>query len=244
MKKSLLFISLLALSTSCSKSDPDTLVLSTSELSLQRGQSYQISVPSRSALSYETANEFHAVVSADGLVKAGYVGETDITVRNAEDKKELKVAVLPNHTLYEEPLNDFPLTKSQIIAKLGKPDYENGETIGYYSTSRINPIKMYLFDANQTLKSSAAAVSTTFSAELGKHLVERYLPVASRDYTLMFIDALTLNKAKKVVGASLSDSQTWLVIYMPNTANAREANSEDKKTLLNSLKAIREIKKI
>lgn len=238
MKKSLL-IALISATTffGCSKSDPDTIVLNPSEVTLKKGSTHQISVTSKSTLTYETENDFHAEVTTEGKVTAGYVGETNIVVKNAEDSKMLKVTVEPSLTLYKNPELDFTMTKTQIIQKLGNPNLTNGQTIGYETGSQVNPLVMYLFDESNKLKSSAVAISTTYTSQLGDHLRERYVAVDSKDYTLLLLNGNTLSKTTLAVGASLANISTWLVMYMPYT-NGSRVSAEGSKGIFEAFKEL------
>lgn len=210
--KTLLIIAAAAL-VSCSKDDEVSQKISVdaAEKQLSFNETYQIAAKSASALTYTSENEYHASVSATGLVSALFVGETNITLSNAADTKKVKVVVTPKSRLYPTPNLEFGISKSALIAKLGKPDKEVAGGIAYNGGTTASPLVMYVFDANGQLTVAGVAVSTVYSSELGAYLLERYLLIDKE--SRVFVNALEPQKVSMVVGASLYDTSMWLVSY-------------------------------
>lgn len=215
----------------------DKIVLNTSDLTMYYDDEIQIDAKSDSKISYSSQNEYYASVSDGGVIKAGRVGETRIALTNGKDTKSLKVTIRAKRDLYPEPNIEFGISRSDLIKKLGTPDNETVDGIGYYNYSINAPQVAYLFDSNDQLRSSAVLVNSTQSSSLGSFLAERYLSIGSKDYTFFYINSLLSQKPTMGVGATLSNINYWMVLYMPfsdtQEKNTFNSDSEMKKKLEN-----------
>ena len=83
---------------------------------------------------YTSDNEYHAIVSNNGLVKARYVGTTTINISNSSEIKHLKVNVVPRHDSFSLPDINFGDSRETVIRIMGEPDYiqSSGKVYGYY----------------------------------------------------------------------------------------------------------------
>ena len=198
---------------SCSKDNTDNIGLTTSEKTLNYGDTYQIEATSESTISYTVENEYHASISETGLVTAGYVGETDITLSNAEDSKVFKLTVSPTSNLYPEPEEKYGTSKSEIEAEYGTPDSETSSVILYSDYSTNAPFVMFSFDTNDKLIGYAVIVKTAYSSELGTFLNERYVYVGQSDDTYVFMNALSSDDATMAIGLQLYNTSYWETIY-------------------------------
>ncbi|GHA31756.1 hypothetical protein GCM10007103_11750 [Salinimicrobium marinum] len=230
MKKSTscLLVYLFFLSLSCYKDDEpkNGITAENIEQDLYFGDEFQIEASSNTPITYATNEEYHARVSESGLVTAGFVGETFITLSNDNDSHEVPVTVKPKSTLYPEPIMDFGISKSTLIDELGTPETENEDAIAYMDHSAAAPMIIYSFDENDQLNSLGVLVETTYSSVLGVFLSERYLP-ANPD-NLIFINALEEPKATLLIDAELYSQEYWLVIYLPYPATKMNKDSKRK----------------
>nr|WP_297167499.1 Ig-like domain-containing protein [uncultured Dysgonomonas sp.] len=220
MKKLLsLFTCTLFLLNSCSSDDDNKnrISLSESSTTLNSTKTYQIKATSDTKISYAAENEYHAKVSDSGLITAGKIGETAIILTNGDDTKSFKVTVSPESTMYPDPNLEFGISKADLIKKLGTPNKETSDGISYNNFSTKAPQVAYLFDSSNKLKSVGVIVNTAYSSELGTFLRERYVYGTSieENYTLVFVNALKLENATILIGASLYNTSYWMTIYMP-----------------------------
>lgn len=219
MKKLLLFLLVLpfVLGSCGSDDDDDSISLKETEKVLKYGETYQINATSSNKISYTSENKYHATVSESGLVTAGRIGETQISVSDGKSTKKFKVTVNAESNLYPEPNIEFGISKADLIKKLGTPDSQTDSGIGYLNYSTNAPIAMYLFDSNGKLNSSTVMVKTAYSSELGTFFKERYVYGTSieEDYTLIFVNALKIEDATMLIGASLYNANYWSTTYMP-----------------------------
>lgn len=204
---------------SCSSSDDDknNILLNETSTTLKSSKTYQIKATSSAKISYVVENEYHAKVSESGLVTAGKIGVTNIVLTNGDDTKSFKVTVEPESKLYPEPNVEFGTSRADLIKKLGTPDVVTDSGIGYNNYSTNAPTVLYLFDSNSKLSGSSVMVKTTYSKELGVFLGERYVYATSveKDYTLFFINGLSLVKTTMAIGSYLYNTQYWMVLYYP-----------------------------
>ncbi len=196
----------------CSKSEPDTIVLSPSEVSLKKGETHQIQVNSKSALTYEIENDFHGEVTPDGKVTAGYVGETTIQVRNAEDSKPLKIIVEPRSKLYPDPVLEYRKSKSEIRAKYGTPAAEADEAMGYNNYSSNAPGILFLFDKNGRCNGITVLVKTSLVNQVAEFISERFIRISNTE--LYFADSFDPSKAKSIIILDVYNSLYYSVTYM------------------------------
>lgn len=231
-----LFLLLLVLPivfVSCGSEEDDAIYLKETNKTLKHGNTYQINTTSSYKISYVSENEYHATVSESGLVTAGRIGETNIVLTDGNDTKKFKVTINPESTMYPDPNLEFGISKADLIKKLGMPNKETSDGMSYDNFSTKAPQVAYLFDSNNKLKSVGVIVKTAYSSELGTYLAERYVYGTSieEDYTLIFVNALKLEKVTMLIGASLYNTSYWMTIYMPysNTkSKSQKTNEMDK----------------
>ncbi|WP_424493515.1 Ig-like domain-containing protein [Salinimicrobium sp. GXAS 041] len=232
MKKNpCLFLAILLIfSGSCSKDDnpEESLILESNEEVLYFGDKHQIQATSETPVTYSSNDEYHAEVSADGLITARFVGQTTIELTNEDETKEIAVTIEPRSTLYPDPNLEFGISQKELIAEWGTPDVEVEEGIAYSNFSTAAPLVMYLFNENNEMESLAVMVETSYSKELGTYLAERYFPADPEN--LLFINDLEDSKTTMLVGAELYDQNHWMVIYLPFSATKKTPGSSHKTT--------------
>ena len=224
MKKNLYLPLLLLFSLviiSCSGDDEkDEIKLGKTTYTLYPLDEEQIEATSISDITYSSASLYHANVSNSGKITAMKVGETEITLQNAEDSKTIKVIVQPEVTLYPDPVLNFHASVSDIKKAHGEPDVEDEDVIAYENYSLHAPILMYFFSSGK-LQIVVVMVKTAKSSELGTHLVERYNYLGEIDNELYFINALKYDDATLSARASLYNLNYWMVEYISITNNTR-----------------------
>lgn len=230
-----------ALLSSCSKDNNNLIKLSSpATITLHNEQTSQIDVTSPLTVNYSSENEFHAKVTSSGKITANYVGETIINLSNGKDSKSISVIVEPRYNLYPSPCTDWGVTKNEVIAMYGTPDYENDNGIGYSNYSTSAPVAMFVFDDNGKLASSAAMVKTSYSSNLTDYLLERYMPavVDAEEYTAMFINALTAEETTTAILLAVYNLSYFQVFY----TDARVVATRSTKAIDNSnIKRLQEI---
>lgn len=219
--------------TGCSSDENDNaIILKSSEVTLIHTEKHQIDATSDSKIMYRSEDEYHAKVSESGLITAGKVGETNILLTSSGDTKKVKVIVKPESTMYPEPNLEFGISKDDLIKKIGTPNKETSNGIGYNNFSTKAPDLVYLFDTNNKLKSVGVIIKTAYTSELSTYLGERYVYGTSieEDYTLLFVNALKLEDVTMMIGASLYNTSYWMAIYMPysnKNTRVQKANEMD-----------------
>lgn len=146
--KKLLFIlfAFPLLFASCSDDDNDGITLKVRDVTLTAGESHQIIAESESRpLSFKSSDTFIATVSEKGKVKAERIGEVDIEVSNGAVTEKVRISVKGEHALYPEPYLLFNTSKADVIAKMGKPSFEDEKTIRYDDFSNPAETATYTF---------------------------------------------------------------------------------------------------
>ena len=220
MKKQTNYLKLLIISCllvpffySCDKDDTDFLTLSTSEKTLNYHDEYQIDATSSSDIEYTVKDDYHASVSETGLVKARFVGETNIVLNNSSEEKIFKLTVAPKYNLYPEPDVEFGTTKSSVIREFGSDYSESDSGIGYKDYSSAAPVIMFIFDDDDKLSSYVVMVKTFYSSKIVDFLGERYLPVGEEDDVFYFSNGLTDETTTMVVMVGLYNVSYWMILY-------------------------------
>lgn len=237
-----LFLAVLAAATivlsGCGKEDDvdNSILLTSSNQTLFYDDEFQIDATSSLPITYTSEDEYHAKVSASGLVTAGRVGETNIVLSNGKDTKKIKITVRPESNLYPEPELTFGMTRAAVKSKLGTPDSETDAGMGWTNYSTNAPILMCLFDEADKLESYSVMVKTAYSSELGTFLGERYVPfsIDEENYTILCVNGLTLDTATMLIGASVYNSSYWMVTYIPYT-QSRSIGTVDYSEIMKSI---------
>jgi hypothetical protein len=213
-KYSIFLLAVLCLAFSnCTKEK--LITLSATSVSLHRGETYQIPAQCDDPITYTSWDEYHAKVSASGLVRAQYVGSTSIRLSSNDDTKNFGVTVSPQSNLYPEPNIRFGESKNSVISRLGVPDVSNADGIGYSDYSANAPALIVLFDSNNCVKVYSLMVKSICSSELGTFLGERYVFVSSSNDAFLFINKLSASAATMMICSELYDINYWMVMYAP-----------------------------
>lgn len=206
MKKLLMFVAAIAiLFTSCKKG---TIEMSAESVTLNKGQEYSISATSDKPITYASLNDFHALVSDNGVVTANFVGKTNITLKTDKDSKSFAVNVAPVSNLYEEPELNFGMTKSAVIEKYGEPYYESHEegtdTYLYaYLTYNEKAPMFAILVTNGHVEGYAVYVEYSEMVELATFIEERYNFVMEQDGIKVYVNALSLQNTTLLVAKYL-----------------------------------------
>ena len=230
MKRFLFYVTVivsLTLFAACSKDDGDDLKITSSRnVELTSKNTSQIEC-SDSKATYASENEYVATVSATGLITAKRIGETYIDVNG---QKSVKITVIPVYTDFTEPQLLFGATKDEVFAKVGtnySVSDDNG--IAYKSTNGI--IKGYLYLLKDGKVAAVAMVTNSLYVDnLTDFLLERYEPatISEEDYTVLYINALTTEKATMLIGEQIYSPTIINVFYMPYThSGSRSVTNRD-----------------
>jgi hypothetical protein len=234
MKK--LFLSfLVSLSLFACKKEP-VLTLETSYATLKSMETVLINASGFDNYQFSSEDEYIAAVSDKGVVTALRIGKTKIIVR-AEDKVAyFNVDVNPKYNFFSEPLTEWGISRAQLISKLGNPDTSTSDGVGYMSNSTIAPASVYIFDS-KGLVASSVLVDSDYSSQLGSFMAERYLlaSVNSSEYTIYFINALTMLKASTIVGLKLYNINYWMAGYVRNDSYSKSGIFIENSGLLDKL---------
>ena len=215
MRKIFILLATIALiATGCSEEDEpkfDIITLNETSKTLYFGDEYQIEAQSNSTIQYLSENKYHAVVSETGLVKAAFVGETNILLSNGDDNKTVKIVVKPQYNTYPIPDLSFGALRSTIISKLGTPSKTTEDAISYSDYATKAPIVMYHFDKDNKLIDVAVMVKFEYFSELAAFLSERYFCASVDD--LVFFNGVTTESATFSITADLYNLSYWMVVY-------------------------------
>lgn len=227
MKKILLSIILIILFVGCSKDEnnQDSLNIP-SNVSVKVDSSFNLG----SVQSWVSSNTFVAEITQEGVITGKHVGNCTVNCSDAS----CSVTVTANNTLYEEPITDWGISKSELISRKGQPDRESGNTLIYETGNSAAPYEMYTVK-NGILETSAVLVLSSYTSSMTDHILDRYYPVYYDDDYYYFANAYTLSDASIVVVAGLSDNaQYWLVMYM-DYSSAKTVSSIDVRELMKML---------
>jgi len=229
MKNLIISLALASVLLACQKEPVLTLEQTTA--SLKSGENFSINATGFDSYTFTSQNEYVAKVSATGVVTAQRIGKTNIVVK-AEDKVAyFNVEVVPAYNLFTEPIMEWGMSRAQLISKLGTPASSTADGVGYTNSSTIAPISVYLFDS-KGLSVSSILVNSNYSSQLGSFMAERYLLVSvdAEEYSIYFINALSLQKATTIVGLEIYNLSYWMAAYIRNdsyTKGGMAVSNED-----------------
>ena len=203
----------------CSKDD-DGIKLSKTEVTLHFGEEYQIDVETDASLTFESENEYHAVVSENGLVSALFVGETNVIVSDGRSSATLRVIVIPQSNLYDEPYLEWGDSMANVAKFCGTPDATESDALIYMYPSQSVDMLSYMFE-NDKLDSVGVMVKVRYASELAKYLAERYLPVTNTQQAgYVFVNGLKPESVTMMIAMKQSGNY-FMVIYVPYTDDTR-----------------------
>ena len=203
--------------TSCSKDDDgnDTLFsLDKDSVSLMVKQTGSVS--STKTATWMSENDFIASVNSSGEITANHVGKTEIVA--TADGKSLKcgVTVKANYYTFIEPFHYFTMNKDEVKATALGTLKKETDTKLTFDDVLGNPV-VYTFDET-TGKLKGVLIQLKISVsrvdEVTDFLRERYEFLSKSGDYYMFIDAMTQDDAKTVVGLK-AESYGVSVSYIP-----------------------------
>ncbi len=208
----------------------DSLIVNPGNISMYFEGTRQLSA--EGATSWFSEDEFVATVNNAGLVKGGHVGTTNVFARNGSAMGKCIVTIIPKYNLYDNPILEWGASMNTIKSKETHEYLSSSSTnsLGYdYSKNGHTALLLYNFNNNQ-LESVGVIMKLSEYGNAGDHLLERYQPVAAEktNYSILFIDAMTLDKAKNVIGlqtATISNSTVTMIMYMQNNSDSRVSMS-------------------
>ena len=226
MKKNILLFFVMVSVLGCTK-DPNsgnsnnsnsenTISLDETEISLYKDDEYAIHAVSETPLLYTSDDEYHAVVSNNGIVKARYVGTTTINISNSSEVIHLKVNVIPRYTSFSVPNINFGDTKETVISIMGEPDYiqYNGKVFGYYFDGYCPEWLDVSFEEDRVSEYELGFM-LTYEDEAKGYVSERYKFQYTHLTTDYYINALETVDATMLVGSCKMDARYWGLVFKP-----------------------------
>lgn len=226
IKKLVWILSIVFIMTACGD-DEDFISLNTpDEITLEKGEQYQIKASSESAIRYGSIDEYHATVDDNGLITANFVGTTMIRLKNDSEEKYITVGVVPRNTMLVEPYHESFWTQKTEIVKMNGSTYQSvndngikydvsGKEMGasesfefYFKNKKDENGKTFHDVLNKVVLNLKAG---TDEASLKDFLGERYLPMENRGWT--YQDALELVPATVVISVDKDASGKISVTY-------------------------------
>ncbi|MDO3694627.1 hypothetical protein QVZ41_07185 [Wenyingzhuangia sp. chi5] len=225
-KNAFLLFSIILLACSKQENINTGITVATTSKSLYKGDQFQIKAISDLDILFESEDEFHATVTDNGLVTAGYVGNTTILISNEIYNIQHSIKVNPRYTLYPDPLLDFKLTKEEFITLLGAPNEYSENFIKYNNYSDASNFISYTFNKENKLEYVRVLVNKNNYEDLVlDFLNERYVLQGTVAYEELGSGTLYCNNFKKST-ATLSvfvynfDATNYAVLYFPTSKTA------------------------
>lgn len=169
------------------------------------GESYNLG----SAQSWTSSNTFVATVLNNGIITGQHVGNCTVSCPYGA----CRVRVSATINLFRDPITQWGLSKSQVIAQEGN-NYEEttGGAIGYSTGNTIAPLLMYTFENNK-LKTAAITVKTSYKNQAVDHLKERYRYLGYEGGAYFFADGVSSSDSKTAVVLQYFNTSYWVVMY-------------------------------
>ena len=210
------------------------ITLSTTSTTLHKGETYWISAKCDNPITYSSANEYYATVSAFGTITANYVGQTTIRLKSEDDNRSFSVTIAPRSNLYPKPNITFGETKDSVISKYGTPITTNSGNIRYDNYSTNAPFLVVLLDNNGCVSAYGVAVKSAYTSELADFLGERYEMIGYDGDVFYYRNGLSASTSTMAVVLQLQNVNYWLVAYMPYDSRG-EIDKTDMDRLLKTL---------
>ncbi len=216
MKKLLYIMGIMLLIMGCKKKAEDghDITLSETTVILHKNDEYSINAESPLTLYYTSDNEYHAIVSNQGVIKGRYVGTTSINISNNYLTKTISVTVNPRYNSFNIPDITFEDTRDYITQTLGTPDYihDDGKTIGYWFNNGA-PEEMEYHLTNDLVVGYKATFYRSLETEIKNYLGERYKYQYSKRNIDHYINALETIDATMRIDSYEENTRYWVVTY-------------------------------
>ncbi|MBQ8222659.1 MAG: Ig-like domain-containing protein [Bacteroidales bacterium] len=195
---------------------------------LYHEETHQIDAEAESVITYKSNNEYHAEVNAQGLVKANYVGKTNVTLTNENgDAANVEIDVIPISNLFTEPNISIGETEASVINKYGIPDVVDDDSYFYSGYSSKAPYLLVLFE-NGVVESYSVLVDVDSSdiEQLVTFLDERYKYVGDSGDCLFYVNALSVSDATISIGVGFMtlDYEIYAMVAYMNTNDIKSAS--------------------
>jgi hypothetical protein len=217
---------------SCGNDDEEgskPLVVSPSSISMKYDESQQLSASG--ATSWRSENEFVATVDQNGLVKGNHVGNTDIIVSNGNTSGKCSVTIAPKYNYFDMPILNWGTSETSIrnAETHGTPEKSGDNLLYKYDNRSIPAVVMYSFK-NGVLNNVLQITGSSYYANAGYFLIERFQPIGESQGMYIFIDSMSSDTAHTLVGldyVTLSSTKYAGITYMekPATLNASSRRS-------------------
>ena len=190
--------------------------LNETEISLYKDDEYAIQASSETPLIYTSDNEYHAIVSNNGLVKARYVGTTTINISNSSEIRHLKVTVVPRHDSFSLPNINFGDTSETVIRIMGEPDYiqSSGKVYGYYFDGYCPEWIEVRFEEDKVSEYELGFM-LNYEEEAKGYVSERFKYQYTHLTTDYYINALETVDATMLVGSYKMNARFWSLVFKP-----------------------------
>lgn len=224
MKKLLVITFICLLLFSCSKDDPQELFIKTTDLALYPEEAIQIDAVSDFDITYLSSNPYLVDVSAEGMLRANKVGKTRVEVSSHEHVVEIAVEVKGRYNVYPDPITDWGMSRSDLIEIAGEPDASPSNTvIEYHDFSDKAPSVMYLFSPEGSLVNSLVNVLAIYSADLIKHLDERFVFKSEENGLRIYRNALQNEDATMLIGFGFFGGDYIMLSYVAYDYSEKES---------------------
>ena len=151
-----------------------------SQVNIKVGASYSIN----STQSWSSNKTFVATVSSSGTITGQHVGSCTVSC----PKGCCQVNVTANTNLFRDPITEWGLSKSAVIARAGSNYQETSSgDLAYETGSSVAPYLGYSF-TNGVLSSTLLMVKTSYTNQVVDHLSERYRYISQSGNVFYFSD--------------------------------------------------------
>lgn len=177
-----------------------------SQITVKVGQTHNLG----STQSWTTSSAFVATVSGNGMVMGKHVGKCIASCPFGS----CNVTVLATINLFRDPITQWGMSKSEVIAHEGNDYTETSSgNLAYTTGNSIAPNIGYLFQ-NGGLNSVLIPVLSNYKNEVIDHLSQRYRYIGVENNIYYFADGNSSSDATTAVQFSRYNSSYWQILYM------------------------------
>lgn len=176
-----------------------------SQASVKVGRTYNLG----STQSWSSSNTFVATVSNDGTITGQHVGNCIVSCPHGS----CRVTVSATINLFPDPITQWGLSKSQVIAKAGQ-NYQETESgdLAYETGNSVAPYLGYSFE-NGGLSTTILFIKTAYTNQVVDHLSERYKFMYKEGSSFVFINGNTTSESNTIVILKYYNSSYWGLSY-------------------------------
>jgi hypothetical protein len=195
MKKILFLFLVLPFVFACSDNENENEPDKTESLTIEINVGETYNLPSGLYSIQTEPDDFIAEIKTDGKIIGLHVGNSNAIAKSGNITYNCDIEINTNNTLYVDLKYLIDAKKSDILKIYGQPQSINKQTYTFGKKLFENRT-LFAFDENDKVVFAAIVFNSSYLSQIKAHLSDRYMLVAIKDKSSLYIDSYDMNTFK------------------------------------------------